>query len=249
MSIPTYKGETCVAFLDACGFTSKMQEGLRVAACFLDKFYTRMYNVARDFNIENGPGGMHVRSLIVSDCAVIFVDNSSLDKNMQRDLRVMLRFIKRINRDLINQEPDLRIMTTCSVDYGKFKYEKRIGFDVAEKTYFLGEPYVRAVLDDKLKKRTAKCRVLAKATDQEPDFRWVETFEMENPDLILRIRRKNLCFYWMLNNRASIRNFDKEYAAANRILGQAKYSEIIRVLRKYIIEEDHARSSRSQPET
>jgi len=241
MSFPSYKGETCIAFLDVCGFKSKMRKGLATAAEFLDKFYTRTHVATRDFNLNSSVHDTRVRSLIVSDCAVIFIDNSGSDRSVQRDLQTILRLIKRINLDLITHEPELPIMTTCSIDYGQFKYEERIGFADTRKTYFLGEPYIKAFLDNKnLRTQPARCRVLVQDSNWPLYFNF-QAFREANPTLILEKTRKHCYFYWMLNDRAPMKDFKKEYAKACRIHGQAKYSDVVQVLKKYCVGQNSTR--------
>jgi hypothetical protein len=232
MPIPNYpEKETCVAFLDVSGFKQKVREGIRSAAKFLDKFYRKMYATVGSYNTLNRMNGAQIRSLVVSDCSVIFVDNSGLVEDKIRDIQTVLGFIRQINRNLISKESGLSIMTTCSVDYGKFKYEDRLEFEGIDKEFLLGKPYISAYLDnEKLKRYPGKCRILTDLSTLNAD-----RDEYDSLCQFLSERRRGYrYFYWMINNRDSMKDFDREYWNAFRIGGSQKYAAISEVLQKYV---------------
>ena len=77
MPVPSYSGETCVGFLDISGFRKMMERGVK-AEKTLNKFYSTIFRIGSEFNIAES-NTVKVRSLVVSDCAVIFVDNGGID--------------------------------------------------------------------------------------------------------------------------------------------------------------------------
>jgi hypothetical protein len=188
-----------------------------------------MYETVDTYNTRNEMNDARIRSLVVSDCSVIFVDNSRLVEDKIRDLKIALGFIRQINRRLISEESGLSIMTTCSIDYGKFRYEDRLEFEGVDKEFFLGQPYINAYLDnEKLKRYPGKCRILTDFSSSNVDREGYHS-------LFLSKRRKRYrYFYWMINNRNSKKDFDKEYRNAYRTKGTQKYVAISRLLRKYI---------------
>lgn len=230
MPIPNYpERETCVAFLDVSGFKQKMKEGASNAAKFLDKFYRKMYETVGTYNAWDALNGAQIRSLVVSDCSVIFVDSSRLVENKIRDIQIALNFIKQINRKLITEESELPIMTTCSIDYGKFRYEDRLEFNGMGKDFFLGQPYIKTYLDnEKLKRYPGKCRILTDFSRSDIDCR------PYHPLFLSKRKKGHRYFYWMINSRKSKKDFDREYWDAFRTKGRQKYLAISRLLRRYI---------------
>lgn len=224
MTIPNYSGETCVAFIDISGFRNMMERGIKAERA-LDKFYNTVFRTAktREFNSKesNLP---KIRSLVVSDCAVVFVDNSRLRKNKMRDLSLLLRFIQNVNRTLIASYSNPSIMTTCSIDYGRFKYQDRIEFEGIGKDYFYGEPYVNAFLDnERLKRKPGHCRVLRK------NLKILQIHRQDFPFSLLKREGNYNYFYWMLDNLDGFALFKREYEG----LSQSVYTGMISLLKRF----------------
>jgi hypothetical protein len=221
MPISDYSGQTCVAFLDISGFRQMMKRGIK-AEVALNKLYNTIYRVSgslRTLNnsIRKDPDPIKISSLVVSDCAVVFVDNQRKPEDKARDLEFILRFILQINRDLISDAPGPRIMTTCSIDYGYFKYQERIEFEGLDKEFFYGQPYVNAFLDNEgLKNKPGHCRILKKNLEVQENLR------THFPCSLLEESGDYYYFYWMLDNPEEIANFKLEYEN----LSQSLYEKI-----------------------
>lgn len=146
--IKRYEGKTFVGFIDISGFKNMMEEE-DLAKRVLSKFYSTVYEVGKTFRErDSARERLHeVNAIVVSDCAVVFSRNEnpadvpSQLPDMVKGLRSILEFIKKINQGLIgvqpteSDKPDPPIMTTCSIAYGKFKYENRIGFFLLRRTF------------------------------------------------------------------------------------------------------------------
>lgn len=222
MPIPSYSGKTCVAFLDISGFKKMMERGIKAESA-LNKFYNTVFRSVGEFNSPR-LDTIKIRSLVVSDCAVIFIDNMHMRENGMRDLRATLKFIQRVNRALTNPHPNPSIMTTCSIDYGRFKYQDRIEFEGIGKDYFFGEPYVNAFLDnEKLKNKPGFCRVLRKNLQISDDNRRTHPFS-----LLEREGSFNY-FYWMLDSLNALERFKREY---ENVL-QSIYTELTSLLQSF----------------
>ena len=206
----SYEGETCVAYLDISGFKEFMKKEEK-AARVLDKFYTTLFTKTKNFSrsVDGRTSLVRMKSIVVSDCAIIFVDNSRcVSQDRIRDLRIILRFIQKVNRALI-MGPNVRIMTTCTIAYGKFKYMRRFEFDDISKEYFVGWPYVKAFLDNESGEpriQPGECRILQ------------ENLHVRIPEdsvfSLLERTDKHYYFYWMLDNPTNITPFKKEYKKA-----------------------------------
>lgn len=231
MPIPSYSGETCVGFLDISGFKKMMERGVR-AERTLNKFYNTIFRVGSQFNVARS-NTVKVRSLVVSDCAVIFIDNNELVQDRVRDLQTILRFIQRVNRDLVTSRGGLSIMTTCSIDYGRFKYEDRIEFRGIGKDYFFGQPYVKAFLDnEKLKSKPGYCRALRRNLNIPNNYR------TSPPLSLLETEEDYHYFYWMLNSLDELPSFKREYED----ISQSVYTKMVSLLREF--ERQSTRSTR-----
>jgi hypothetical protein len=204
MPIPSYSGETCVAFLDIYGFKRLMERGIKAEEA-LDKFYSTIFRVNRDFD-DSQMNVRKIRSLIVSDCSVVFVDNTGLTQDEISDVKMVLRFVQKVNQELLVSSGSLSILTTCSVDYGPFKYEDRIEFEGLGKDYFFGKPYVAAFLDnEKLRNRPGYCRVIRKNLE-------ISEISRNVPPLsLLETDGDYYYFYWMLNSLSELASFKRQY--------------------------------------
>jgi hypothetical protein len=142
----TYEGRTYVAFLDVSGF-KKIMEREEEAAKTLDKFYQTIFAETRHFNKGTATTRAKVKSIVVSDCAVIFLNNRRMAEDKIRDLETILCFVREVNQKLI-RSPSPLIMTSCSIAYGSFKYTRKFEFGDISKNYFIGWPYVKAFSDN-----------------------------------------------------------------------------------------------------
>jgi hypothetical protein len=202
--IPSYSGETCVAFLDIYGFKKLMERGIKAEEA-LDKFYSTVFRINRDFN-EIGINARKIRSLVVSDCSVIFVDNTGLTQDKVEDVKTVLRFVQKVNQELLVIDGSRSILTTCSADYGRFKYEDRIEFEGIGKDFFFGQPYVAAFLDnEKLKNKPGYCRIIGK------NLRTLDDNLTIFPLSLLKTEGDYYYFYWMLNNLDELGSFQRRY--------------------------------------
>ena len=137
----------------------------------------------------------------------------------------VLNFVQRVNRDLIAQNPNPPIMTTCSVDYGRFKYQDRIEFRGIGKNYFFGQPYVNAFLDnEELKNRPSYCRILRKRLPISDNHRGNHPFS-----LLEREGNYNY-FYWMVNSLEELVLFREQYEDISKSL----YPRIVSLLQHVV---------------
>lgn len=229
-----YTGKTFVAFLDISGF-KEMMKIKEKAESALGRFYSTIYSVGRNFrDLDDRDALLEVNAIVVSDCSVIFSRNSNprdteafiVDKI--NGLRSILTFIRRVNKQLIISENRDRgpIMTTCSIAYGDFKYEDRIGLIRVRKNYFLGPPYMKAFLDieeGRPKLRPGECRLLEEHLDLP------ENILEHSPFSLLEPTDKYYYFHWMLNSLADLERFKREY----RDISQGLYTRLASLIQGY----------------
>jgi hypothetical protein len=219
--IRTYTGFTWVAFLDLCGFKAKMKKGLAQPA--LDKFYNTIFKVNVSFDYYNAnpaakqdiddiyPGASLCR-LVVSDCAIIYIDDMDVDqKDEAKGLQLILRSISRINRRLIDTSHGPQLMTTCGVSYGYFKYVSRLEDEHIEKRFFYGDTYLRALEanEEVLGNGNHGYCLVTKAN--------VDTIELERrPFQLKESNDRYYSFHWMVENPKRIQVFEQRYRALSK---------------------------------
>jgi len=209
-TIRPYQGRTFVAFLDISGFKKMMERGEAEAG--LIKFYSRIFEVGKQLRVSVNRNFIEVDTIAVSDCAVIFprIKDSSNSSERIKGLRSILEFIRRVNSLLILPKDGPQILTTCSIDYGKFKYENRTEVSDAQEAFFVGKPYVNAFLDNEFGKPRllqGQCRVLKDNLGPMASIPWDDPFS-----LLVSEGRKYYYFYWMVRNREAIKRFKKAYS-------------------------------------
>ena len=221
----SFDGTTWVAFLDVSGFKEMMKE-VSTAENALNKFYKTIFKaiIMANHNFPKamfGSGGTSINSLVVSDCAVLFVNNQKASEDVTRDLYLLLSTIASINRELINPQISPQIITTCAVSYGQFKYVNR-GQDMhTEKNFFYGETYVKAYLgNEELSKLPGHCRILIKNLNIPSDLS--EKF----PFSAIKKNHDHYDFYWMFNNLEGVKSFEEKYAH----LSQERYRQMATLL-------------------
>jgi len=134
--IQTFNGNTWVAFIDISGFKQMMK--LKQAEEALTKFYDTVFFEVFNINKSSSDKKSNtskplIKSIIVSDAAILFVDNQQLDENKIRDLHIILNLIKSVNTALIKltKSHQPTIMTTCAMSYGPFKYDTQSTTSIA----------------------------------------------------------------------------------------------------------------------
>jgi hypothetical protein len=218
-----YEGETYVAFLDISGF-KKLMEKEDEAARTLDKFYQTIFNKIKALNRRaRAPltTSARVRSVVVSDSAIIFLNNLGLPQDKVRDLETILDFVGQVNQELIGSTGP-SIMTTCSIAYGSFKYKRKFEFGDVAKNYFIGWPYVKAFSDDEYgepKIQPSQCRILKENLD-------LPQLPPRLPFSLLETDNKYFYFYWMLKNQNDIVGFKARYKETL----ESVYRELIELL-------------------
>lgn len=223
----SFEGKTWVAFLDISGF-KQMMENMPLAESALDKFYstifTEVIRINHNFPFEVYTSGKaSISSLVISDCAIIFVDNQKVKEDIIRDLHFILNVICQINRSLINPQKEPSIMTTCAIAYGDFKYVSR-GADMhTENNYFYGQTYLRAYLgSEELRKMPGYCRVVTKCFSIPDELRNIQPFSL------LNLTKDYYDYYWMLDNLENLKGFREKYES----LSQEVYRHIASLLFK-----------------
>ena len=230
-SILPYDGKTFVAFLDLSGFKKMVLKNRTNAGKSLGNFYNTIYSVGRDYHhTRNNNRLLEVDSIVVSDCAVIFprIEKFANEQNQISNnilgLQSILTYIREVNRKLIGRnEYTNPLMTTCSIAFGDFKYENRIGLRQVEKNFFLGEAYIDAFIDSETKSpklEPSQCRLLKKNLD----------FMSNIPDnpicSLLKKQSKYYYFYWMLQPLDDQRSYERKY----REISQSIYPRIIKLI-------------------
>lgn len=235
MPIPSYaERETYVAVLDISGFKEMMKRGIKAEEA-LNKFYNTVYSVQRNFLriCKSRNDLLPVNTIVVSDCVVLFSRNSRRAQDKVKGLRSILEFIQRVNCRLVTSISSPAIMTTCSIAYGKFKYEDRIEIKGITKDYFVGWSYVKAFEDNEYGEpriRPVECRILRDNLSVPESIH-----KTEDPILsLLKKTRKYYYFYWMLGSPDDLKSFKREYKDAYRLKGQLRYTGVISVLQKYV---------------
>jgi hypothetical protein len=236
MPIEPFDGNTWVAFLDMCGFKKLVAKQQRAKEA-LNKFYNTVYNVNRTYHENHGANSRFVtiNSLMMSDCAVIFVDDrlrtiEDLEAGKIENLTVLLWAISSINRVLINPNRSPQIMTTCAIDHGYFEYAKRTEDEHTQKNLFFGEAYVNAFLKTEekqgLKKMPGYCKVIKRDFVIPP-----------NNNQLRDLREDGDCYnyYWMVRDPRQIDSFENEYkliTQSGRRRDSAYYRDIISLLQQ-----------------
>jgi hypothetical protein len=236
MPIEPFDGNTWVAFLDMCGFRNMVSKPQRAKQA-LSKFYNTVYTVNKTYHENHSAdfGFVKINSLIMSDCAVIFVDARShnfenLEVAENENLNALLWAVSSINRVLINPIRAPQIMTICAIDHGYFEYAKRTEDEHTEKNLFFGEAYLNAFLKTEekkgLKKTPGYCKVIKK------DFTVRNAY-----DQLLNLREDGECYnyYWMTGDPRQIESFETKYkriTQSDRRKDSSYYREIIALLHK-----------------
>ena len=225
MALRSFEGNTWVAFLDISGFKQMIKKPLQ-AESTLNKFYNTVYRevfrINHDFPFETySTGNPSICSVVVSDCAILYVDNFDLGEDKIRDLHLILDVIKSINMALIDSDTPPQIMTTCALDYGQFKYSDRSSDIHTRKSFFYGSTYVKAYLGaEELSKFPGFCRVLTS------DFVVPEELKNISPFNLLKSNSERYDFYWMVNIPEAIADFKNTYDN----LAQSLYKQIAGLL-------------------
>jgi len=138
-----------------------------------------------------------VTSVVVSDCAVIFLNNTGLLNPKLRDFETILDFVRKVNIKLISSsdESDPSVLTSCSIAYGRFRYRNTFELGDMTKNYFVGWPYVRAFSDNEYgepKILPGQCRVLSENLE-------LPSLPQRLPFVLLEANGKYYYFYWMLD--------------------------------------------------
>jgi hypothetical protein len=214
MPIKSFDGTTWVAFVDMCGFKQMMKQRSKVKARrALERFYKTVYNVNKLYHDAYPDGhtdrSVFISSLIVSDCAILFIDNSHAAAQNQldaknRDLRIILWAIEAINRVLIGGKELPWIMTKSAVAYGDFVYENRTENLFTEKNFFYGHTYLKAFFEEEKIDAPGWCRVFD-----------VDLPVVTGPNQLSSLKQNHgfFDFYWMLYDPSKAEDFKTKYDA------------------------------------
>ncbi|MGV9170445.1 MAG: hypothetical protein ACOC38_10965 [Promethearchaeia archaeon] len=205
MPIDSYEGKTFVAFTDISGFKIKMKDE-KEALKALDRLYQYGYDIIRNQNSEP-----KVEGLFVSDSGIMFVrnDHSNIARTVEC-LQLLMRSIKTLNKRMLRDH----IMLTTSIAYGKFKYQDRIEISGVEKAPLYGDAYVHAYLDNeagKPKIQPGQCRIIK---EDMPDEIKSAICHNHNRSSVVKEKENHYYFYWMLDSRSQIDEFEKAYKDA-----------------------------------
>jgi len=221
MALKDFDGDTFVAFIDISGFKElmKQKDGAWKA---LDKFYQAAYNNLKRDNTRTGM--VRVEGLFISDCGIMFVRGGNSN---QEKLESILLVIKKINKELLNQD----FMLSTSVAYGHFKYKERIEFLGIEKNPIYGSAYLAAYLDNADKKPTiqlGQCRIII-ANLPSDVASWLNTNNGSLTRVIRQESKAHYYFYWNLDESEKISCFKKAYKNSYNL----KYAGMLKALKDY----------------
>jgi hypothetical protein len=157
-----------------------------------------------------------VSRLVVSDCAVLYVDNQEAIHNPNRDLSLILNALSKINRRLIDPAVPPQLMTTAAIKYGDFKYIDKLEDEHIEKSFFYGQTYVDAYLKSNYRSREGFCRIY----DEENS---IPKKRQELPFSRLQRQKGYYVYYWMVERSDRIQDFRRAYLNldAKDFLGKA----------------------------
>jgi hypothetical protein len=250
-----FHGETFVAFVDISGFKVFMNDKDKAYKA-LDKFYNIGYDSLKSNSYQNDINGIDgIDGFFISDCGILFPrfhgeEHNKLDfQPYQSALSNLLNIIEQISKEMISSRDDRdNFMLKVSIAYGEFKYYERTVSPIIDKTFFLGNAYLNAFLDNESKKHKldpGQCRILIKnqqnVNDQEDlnDFwKHIQDSDEKPFDKITEKPKdtKHLYFYWMVSDKHEIDNFNKKYNDTKNL--KNKYEGMIDVLKQFTNQND-----------
>lgn len=233
LSIENFDGETCVVFLDICGFRD-MMDTPGEAEKALDQFFNATYQEV-DTSQERP---YKIDCVAVSDCAIAFArPNTPILNNpkwIQRQsvvsldgqrLNSILIFVGNVSRKMAHND----FAVKGSIAFGDFKFRRRIEIPGIDKAMFVGNAYLDAYRDVergrpkldvgeiRIKPRTKIQEILRDASS----FEECSRVDLENGDYY---------YYWMLPSIGSKRDFKTDFRNQYR----KRYAGRISILRKYV---------------
>lgn len=122
-----FDAPTWVAFSDLSGLKAMYAKDPVQATEALNTFYNTVY----ELQDTNNP----INSIVVSDCAVFWIDRD----NCVADLGTLLAHLKTLHKRLL---PEYLLRT--SIAYGHFKYEQRLEMPRIRKDMIIGAAYLDA---------------------------------------------------------------------------------------------------------
>jgi hypothetical protein len=225
----TFHNKTFVAFIDISGFKKMMGKGKRVSQV-LNTFYKAGYDELRR---KDTP----LSGVFVSDCGILYVHDEHI--NDTKKLQNLLEVVWKINVTMLEKD----VMLKTSIAFGQFDYEERLQLENISKDKICGRAYFDAyAINDKVD--TGKCLILSEGLEESTITDFKMTFPLlkgkENGYLYywnLQIKEKiedmNYSGYCNLQIEEKIEDFEEEYQDAKKKRANAKYKEILRVLKKY----------------
>jgi hypothetical protein len=199
MPIQNFDGNTFVAFIDISGFKSLMLNREK-AISSLRIFYQTGFNLIS----EQTNHSIKIEGFFISDCAVLFVRNGSINYNSA--FEKLLNIVKKLNRKMLDSD----LILTTSITFGYLNYEGKFEISGTEKNQIFGDAYVEAFLDNEVGKpklKPGECRIVANNLPIEI----VTSLSIEDDFNKIRKIGKHYYYYWMLNSSESIDDFITRY--------------------------------------
>lgn len=212
MPLPTFRGDTFIAFADISGFKKMLEKSSEEAIAALGKFYQAAYGILSNTN-HHAP----VYGLLISDCAVLYVNTHNV--KLGDALEALLAVVKQLNE----QSLEHGLMLTTSIAFGPFHYEQRLEFTGIEKNLLTGSAYVEAYKDTLLKTprlRCGDCRIVAKNLPQEA----FDAFRGKQEPVFSMTRQtkpEHYYFYWMRNRPEEIEPYEAAISDVENLKFQA----------------------------
>lgn len=228
MALQEYDNKAFVAFVDISGFKSMMFNNIDKAGEALDEFFQAGYDLLYKHKSEEN----RVQGIFVSDCGIILVECKNNFDSQKLALSKLLNVIKDLNIEMLKKE----IMLTTSIAYGHFTYKEKIEFPNISKNGFLSYAYLAAYLDSEDKANKLKpgmCRIVLEKgikNDRNSESMDIKRIinELKNK-FVLKEKSNKIYFYWNLNNKNQIKDFNQEYKDAENMVYQSE----LEALKKY----------------
>jgi hypothetical protein len=204
-----FDGQTWVAFSDLCGLKTMYEKDTEQAAQALDKFYNAVYDLQQRTDSIN--------SVVVSDCAVFWIDRVECTNDIGR----VLDHLKRLHTQML-----LDYLIRSTIAYGHFRYQRRLEMPRIRKDMIIGGAYLDAYANnDKIQHGSIVIIKLPESIN----YRNLQ-LDREYRDMI-----KANCpvkgfyeYFWSLRNKGQIGGFlDKRKEIQNSVFQKLKelYSE------------------------
>jgi len=240
VDLEPFTGETFVAYLDISGFKEYMKKHIAINS--LEDLNQIGYEVITDYNKSSN---VKISGIFISDCGILFTRFSG---GWEIGLLPLLESIKKINIKMLEKDH----LTTCSIAYGMFSYQKRDSSTEVRKNPIIGEAYLTAYQDHENgtpKINPGDCRIIIRGAPftqnrrisdaiNEDERVYLRDLESRNNALLADLGlkkegRSHYYYYWMLHDVNLNTQYKREYT---KIIDE-KFFRIKEMIKKYAFDE------------